>query len=157
MVIEGGPVTVRLNCLELLPNALVAVSVKVATPAAVGVPPITPTVVLIVIPLGSAPLAIAQVIGVLPETPRVCKYGVPTWAAGSGEVVRIEGGPLTVRLSCLDPLPKALVAVTVKVATPAAVGVPLTRPVEAFNVSPAGKAPPVTAHVMGVLPEAARV
>ena len=156
-MIEGAELTVRLSCLEPLPKALVAFSVKVAAPAVVGVPPITPTVVFIDIPLGSAPLVIAQVIGPLPDTARVCTYGVPAWAAGSGEAVRIEGGPFTVRPSTLELLPKALVALTVKPAAPAAVGVPLMVAVDAWKVRPAGKAPPVTAHLTGVLPEAARV
>jgi hypothetical protein len=114
-------------------------------------------VVLIVIPLGSAPLVIAQVTGLLPETARVCRYGVPAWAAGSGEAVRIEGGPFTVRPSTLELLPKALVALTVKPVTPAAAGVPPMVAADALKVRPAGKAPPVTAHLIGVLPEAARV
>ena len=74
--------------------------------------------------------------------------------AGANETLT---GAFTVRLSCLDPLPNALVAVTVKVAVPAAVGVPAMTPVELFKVSPAGSEPPVTAHVIGVLPEALSV
>ena len=69
----------------------------------------------------------------------------------------IDGAAFTVRLSCVELLPKALVAVTVKVATPGVVGVPLMTPVEAFNVSPAVSEPPVTAQVIGVLPEAVSV
>ena len=69
----------------------------------------------------------------------------------------IDGAAFTVRLSCVELLPKALVAVTVKVATPGVVGVPLMTPVEAFKVSPAGSVPLVTAHVIGALPEALRV
>ena len=69
----------------------------------------------------------------------------------------IDGGVFTVRVSCSELLPNALVAVTVKMATPNAVGVPLITPEEVFKVSPAGNAPPETAHVIGVLPEAARV
>ena len=63
----------------------------------------------------------------------------------------------TVRPSCLELLPTVLVALTVSVETPAAVGVPLTMPVEEPRVSPAGSAPPVTAHVIGVVPLAIRV
>jgi hypothetical protein len=76
----------------------------------------------------------------------------------------IDGGPFTVdgevftvRLNCLDALPKALVAVMVTVATLIAVGVPAMTPVDGFRVRPAGSAPLITVHVMGVLPEAARV
>ena len=69
----------------------------------------------------------------------------------------IEGGPFTVRLSCSELLPNALAAVTVKPARPCAVGVPPMTPMDVFNVSPAGSAPPVMAQVIGVLPEAVRV
>ena len=74
--------------------------------------------------------------------------------AGANETLT---GAFTVRLSCTELVPKALVALTVKVAVPNTVGVPLMTPVEAFKVSPAGSAPPVRAHVIGVLPEALSV
>ena len=157
VVIEGAALTVRVNCLEVLPKALVAARVRVAVPGAVGVPPITPTTVFISIPAGSAPLVIAQVIGAGPETASVCKYGAPTKATGNGEVVTIEGGPLTVRLSCLELLPNALVARTIREVAPGVAGVPLRDPVDLFNVSPAGTGPFVTLHVIGVLPEAVRI
>lgn len=69
----------------------------------------------------------------------------------------IDGALFTVRVNGTELAPNALVAETVKVKAPSAVGVPLMTPVEALNVSPAGNAPPVTAQVTGVLPEAARV
>ena len=46
------------------------------------------------------------------------------------------------------------VTVTVKEKFPAAVGVPLKTPAEE-SVTPAGSAPPVTAHVYGVFPPVA--
>ena len=79
---------------------------------------------------------------------------------GNGDEVTMEGGvgaAFTVRLSCLASLPTALVAPTVSVETPAAVGVPLMVPVEEPRVSPAGSVPLVTAHVIGVVPPANRV
>jgi hypothetical protein len=42
-----------------------------------------------------------------------------------------------------------------KVKVPAAVGVPLIAPVEAFRLRPPGRLPPVTAHVYGVVPPVA--
>ena len=69
----------------------------------------------------------------------------------------MEGGVFTVKLSCLELAPPALAALAVKVKTPAAVGVPLTMPVEDAKESPAGSAPPVTLHVMGAVPVADRV
>jgi len=69
----------------------------------------------------------------------------------------IEGGvavAFTVRLNCLELLPPALVALTVNVKTPAAVGVPLKMPVADPRLSPPGSVPLVTAHVIGVVPVA---
>ena len=64
------------------------------------------------------------------------------------------GGAFTVRLSCLELPPPALVPLTVNVETPAAAGVPPMVPVEEPRVSPAGSVPLVTAHVIGVVPPA---
>jgi hypothetical protein len=78
---EGGvsktdPVafTVRLSCAEFEPPALVAVTVNVKTPAAVGVPPRTPAEEPRVSPAGSVePLAMVKVMGVVPVAVRVCE------------------------------------------------------------------------------------
>jgi hypothetical protein len=66
-------------------------------------------------------------------------------------------GVFTVRLSDLELAPPALVALTVKVKMPAAVGVPLMMPVEDAKEIPAGSVPLVTLHVIGAVPVAARV
>ena len=54
-------------------------------------------------------------------------------------------------------LPALLVALTVKVEVPAAVGVPLISPVSLFRLRPVGQSPFSTLHVMGAVPSAARV
>jgi hypothetical protein len=64
---------------------------------------------------------------------------------------------LTLRLNCTELLPKALVAVTVKRALTAALGVPVRAPVDGFKASPGGSVPLLTPQVMGVVPEADRV
>ena len=69
---DTGVLTVRLNCAEFDPPALVAVIVGVKMPDAVGVPLIMP-VEPRVSPVGSVPLVIAQVIGVVPVAARVCE------------------------------------------------------------------------------------
>src|SRR5690606_24926237 len=46
-----------------------------------------------------------------------------------------------------ESVPEVLVAVTVKLKVPDAVGVPEIAPVAAFRVSPVGRAPAVTANV----------
>jgi len=61
---------------------------------------------------------------------------------------------VTVRLICLEWRPTALVALTVNVKTPAAVGVPLMVPVDDPMLSPAGNPPPVTASMPRVVPAA---
>ena len=61
----------RLNCAEFVPKALVAVTVNVAAPNVVGVPVMTPVVGFKLSPAGSEPAVIAQVIGALPDAPRV--------------------------------------------------------------------------------------
>jgi hypothetical protein len=66
-------------------------------------------------------------------------------------------GAFTVRLNCLELEPPALVAVTVGAKTPVVVGVPLMVPVEEPSVKPEGSAPPVTVHVIGVVPVAVSV
>ena len=53
-------------------------------------------------------------------------------------------------------LPALLVALTVNLAVPSAVGVPLISPVSAFRLRPAGR-PPSMLHVIGAVPVAARV
>ena len=48
-------------------------------------------------------------------------------------------------------------ALTVKLAVPAAVGVPLILPVPLFRLRPSGRAPLLMLHVMGVVPVAVRI
>jgi hypothetical protein len=64
---------------------------------------------------------------------------------------------LTVRLNCLESLPAAFFAATVKIETPSAIGIPLITPVEDPKLSPVGRVPVVTLHVTGVVPITARV
>ncbi len=69
----------------------------------------------------------------------------------------MEGGAFTVRLSCLELAPPALVAVIVGVKTPDTVGVPLIMPVADPKLSPAGRLPLVRVQVIGVVPVAVSV
>lgn len=62
----------------------------------------------------------------------------------SGEVVVIVSVGFIVNANALDCVAEAAsVTVTVKLAVPAAVGVPEIAPVEALSVRPAGRDPPV--------------
>jgi len=85
-----------------------------------------------------------------------CKrYGTPTNADGSGEVVWIAGPALTVRENAVGPVePEALLALTLMFETPAAFGVPLSTPVLELKAAQDGK--DVADHVIGVSPAAAK-
>ena len=65
---------------------------------------------------------------------------------------------VTVPEKAFSALPALLVATTVKLYAPPAVGVPETTPVEASRFSPAGSAPPfLTDQVIGAVPSAVSV
>jgi hypothetical protein len=64
---------------------------------------------------------------------------------------------LTVMLRCFVSLPAAFSAFTVKLAVPSAAGVPDITPADLFRLSPEGRAPLATDHVIGAVPPAVRV
>jgi hypothetical protein len=66
-------------------------------------------------------------------------------------------GALMVRDNAAMLLPALLLARTVKVEVPAAVGVPLMAPVEDLSERPAGRVPLLNDHVMGPVPVALKV
>jgi hypothetical protein len=90
------PAIVMVNCLELLPAALVAFTVKVDVTAADGVPEITPVVARLK-PAGNEPLSRLHVMGLSPVATSVWLYAVPIVPPGN-DVVLIAGavppGPL---------------------------------------------------------------
>jgi len=72
-------------------------------------------------------------------------------------VCAIDGISAMAMLRFLVALPAEFVALTVKFDVPAAVGVPVIAPVDVFKFSPTGRLPVDIAHVIGVVPVAARV
>jgi len=66
VVTVGIAVMTILMSLVLFPAALIALTVKAYVPIAVGMPVIVPVVSFKLIPVGSVPLDIDQVIGVVP-------------------------------------------------------------------------------------------
>ena len=81
-----------------------------------------------------------------PDAPSVCAYAAPTIPAGSDDVVTDKAGGLIVNASGAVLDTEALsVTLTVKLADPAAVGVPDTVPA-AERVRPAGSDPPDNDH-----------
>ena len=77
-----------------------------------------------------------------------------------GKVVVVMVGAVAAATMIMDSacvsFPAALVACTVKLNVPVAVGVPDIAPA-VLSVKPPGKFPAVTLHVMGAVPVAARV
>ena len=141
----------RDNTFVALPAAFVALTVKFEVTCAVGVPVILPSVESIS-PAGKLPLAKSHVIGVEPVADSVVLYVVFTLPLGS-EVVVIVGRVLTIILNALVALPAMLVAFTVKLDVPAAVGVPEMSPAPE-RLKPLGKLPLSNDHVIGAVPVA---
>src|SRR5204863_9186369 len=130
-------------------------TVKLAVPAALGVPLITPPLDN-VRPAGNDPNVIDQVYEPVPPlAANVSEYAALAAPAGRGEVVIIDGAGLIVSANGLDAVwePVSLTS-AVKLAVPAVVGVPLIAP-PLDNVRPAGKPPNVIDHVWDPVPPAA--
>jgi hypothetical protein len=128
----------------------VTLAVKVATPAAPGVPLITP-LLLSVNPAGSAPLVIADENGATPPaTGNLWLYERPATAVGIVVEVNTSGATDTLMVSVplVAVLGRTLLSVTcaVKVNVPAVVGEPDRIP-SGLSVTPGGSVPAATAHV----------
>src|SRR5271165_6242107 len=137
----------------------VTFTVKFVVPAAVGVPLIAPVDAFSVNPAGKLPTDIAQLYGVVPPVAaNVCKYPAPTCPFANDAVVIVSVGDAIVFNSAavFDTAgTSASVTFTVKLVLPAAVGVPLIAPVDAFSVNPAGRLPTDIAQLYGVVPPVA--
>lgn len=134
------------------PFASVAVTVKVYAPGAVGVP-LTAPLELSVKPCGSDPAVTANTTGAVP--PVVCivwLYAVLMTGGGNVSVVIASAAAIVPLYARVATAALLSVAITVNAKTPAAAGVPLMAPVDAFNVKPDGSEPDVIANVTGALP-----
>src|SRR5262245_42271940 len=109
----------------------VAVTVKVDTPAAVGVPEMAPLAAASARPAGSDPLVTAHEMGARPPADaRGLEYASVTSPSGSGDAVVMASPAKTEMLSGrLAVLALASVTWTVKLDVPAVDGVPETAPV----------------------------
>jgi hypothetical protein len=126
----GGPASVTVTTTLLL------------VPADVGVPLITPVVAFMVSPFGS-PVA-DQLYGVVPPLAlTVAEYAPFTPPLGSGDGVVICNCAATGIENVFGAVnagdDESLTVITTLVLAPAAVGVPLMRPVEELMVSPFGR------------------
>src|ERR1019366_7716197 len=118
----------------------VTVTVRVAVPAADGVPLITPVEEFNVKPCG-VPVICQLWAPVPPVAVSVCEYGTPTMPSLSAVVVIFSSGFVTVivvlAVALCGGLPESVTWNVSGVAATTVIGVPLTTPVEAFNVKPA--------------------
>jgi hypothetical protein len=147
LVMTGTPKIVSVSVAVPVPRLLVALIDTVdAPPAPVGVPEITPVLVLTVRPAGN-PVA-PKLVGVLVA---VIWYenATPTVPLALVELV-ITGKPMMVSVRVAVPVPALLVALNETVdVPPAPVDVPEITPVLALTVRPAGN--PVAPKLIGVL------
>ena len=139
---------------------LAAWTVKANEPAVVGVPLTIPLVAFSVRPGGNVPVAMDQVMGVVPVAVNVRLYAVPTVPFG-GAVLVIVGATVAVAMTmvtlwvALGSVP--LAACTVNVNEPAVVGVPLRMPLVPLRARLVGNVPVAMLHVIGVVPVAVKV
>ena len=152
-MIVGAAVITMLKTFVLFPAEFVALALKLNVPIAVGVPEIAPVVAFRFKPLGSVPLAIDQVIGIVPVTPSIWLYDWPTIPPGRVRVVIIGISVITI-LKLLVVFPEELVALIVKLNVPSTVGVPEIAPVAPFIFKPVGSVPLAIDQVIGVVPVA---
>jgi hypothetical protein len=147
--------TAMLNVRFALAVPSVTVAVKVALPAAEGVPEMTPPV-LSDSPWGSDPeVTLQEYVPAPPAAESVCEYGVPTVAPAREEVVTFNCGAAIVMLSDWVAVPFELsLTCTVNPAVPGALGVPLIVP-PAESDSPVGSEPLLTDQTYPPLPPVA--
>ncbi len=139
-VTDRDPLMVIMQLALELPKASATSTVKV--PEAVGVPLTSPVEGFSVSPAGSVPLPIEKVYGAVPPVTAIAPLsnGTPTSPVLIAAQFTDRGPLMVIMQPVLEP-PKASITFTVKV--PAAVGMPVTSPVEGFSVSPAGSVPTI--------------
>jgi hypothetical protein len=132
-------------------SASVTVAVRLAVPAAVGVPEMIPVDAAKLSPAGRLPALIDHVYGVVPpfacSTVEYCELTVPE---GRLEVVIARPVGETTIDNVTDFVCAGLsesATDAVKLAVPLAVGVPEIRPVDVFRLRPAGRLPETKDHV----------
>ena len=138
------------------PSASIAVIPKANVPFVVGVPLTRPVAGSRLRPAGSVPLVTANVVGPRPPVVAVGRrYGTPRDAGATAAAVTASGSDTVNVTVWASARPLASVTWMVKLTVPAAVGVPVIRPVVGFSVRPAGSVPADTANVSGAAPPVA--
>jgi hypothetical protein len=135
---------VRDNTFVALPPALsVNFTVKLAAPAAEGVPPITPVDAARLKPCGKVPTDIVHVTGeTAPDAASVAEYGEPAVPFANAAVV-ITGLELLIVMlkACVAEAPAASCTLTVNGIVSLVCGIPLMVP-PLLSASPAGSSAP---------------
>src|SRR5579883_669570 len=132
VIVSLGTMVIEKVALAVCGDASVALTPKLKLPAAVGVPLNWPLAASRLKPPGSAPLATDHFTGgVAPEVPKENEYATPTMPLGSGEVeVMTNWLVMVIENDLLMVVPAASASCTLKLAAPAAEGVPLSTPLE---------------------------
>jgi hypothetical protein len=130
---------------------------RLSTTAVVGVPPIIPVEAVNEIPGGSDPVLTDHLYWPLPPVAvNVCEYGRPSVPAGNcGAVAIVNAGSIVIVNALLAVAWLVSIAVMVKLGVPDTVGVPLSWPLAALNVRPAGRPPEETDQLYWPLPPVA--
>lgn len=157
----AGLITVNENfALVVVPELSVTVAVKVAVWAMVGVPVMAPEGAR-VSPAGSDPPVIVQVYP--PEPPVAERFWLelaPKSVGGNCNGLRMVSCsvPVMVMVNACGALTRFPLATSAEnVEVPAAVGVPVIAPEDAFSIKPAGKEPETMVQLYTDPPVAARV
>jgi hypothetical protein len=125
-------------------------TLRVKLPAAVGVPVTAPVVALRVNPAGSVPTT-EKVYGEVPPVTVIAPLLKATPTSPLVTEEQLSVGPAMMVIAQVPVAETPLASTTLIVKLPAAVGVPVTAPVEAFSVRPAGSVP-TTEKVYGEVP-----
>ena len=151
----GGLICTVLVCCALGMVPLAASTVNANEPAALGVPLKTPLVALRVSPPGRVPVAILQLIGIVPLAVKVKLYALLTVPTGGAVLVMVGAtvAAVIVMVSARVPEPPAFVAVIVAAKVPAVDGVPVICPVPVLMERPGGKlvAPKLVGELVAVI------
>jgi hypothetical protein len=157
VVIDSVPATVIANGCEAVAPALSTTRmVTFVVPTVVGVPEISPVLVLRLSPAGNVPSDTAHVSDPVPPVEAtVFEYATPAVAPGKDVVVMESGGAIVIERGFESEALAASTTPMVKFEVPAADGVPEIAPVALLRLSPAGSAPALMDHVSGAVPPAA--
>ena len=156
LMVSTPAIAIESALVATAPALSVTRTVKLAVPPADGVPAMTPAPVIGFSPAGSAPADNDHVKGAVPPVAAmVWEYATPTVQSGK-EVVVMERAPATaIEKALVVVAPTLSVTRMLKLAFPAADGVPVMAPSLVMGLNPAGSAPSDNVHFNGAVPPVA--